>query len=89
MGTPTFWASSLFMQKKKIGKMRRTIDLQKVNAATLRETNYTHILHGLVCDIPKNQYKTVMDCWNSYHSVDAAITQTRNQCRKCDMRSPS
>ena len=68
-GTPTTWCSRMVMQVKKSGKLRRTIDLQKVNKATFRETHFTHSPHQLVCDIPKDQYKARLDCWNSYHSV--------------------
>ena len=69
-GTPTVWASRMIMQRKKSGALRRTIDLQKVNKSTLRETNYTSSPHNLVCDIPQGQYKAVIDCWNSYHAVE-------------------
>ena len=41
-GTPTTWCSRMVVAPKKDGSARRTVDLQKLNAATLRETSYAH-----------------------------------------------
>ena len=45
------------------------MDLQRVNKATLRETHHTSSPYGLVASIPPGQKKTVLDCWNGYHSL--------------------
>ena len=55
---------------KKNGAVRRCIDLQKINDHTYREVNYGNTPHQLVCDLPPNQKKTVLDAWNGYHAVE-------------------
>ena len=40
-GTPTTWCSRMVVAPKKDGTPRRTVDLQKVNDATRRETHHT------------------------------------------------
>ena len=40
-GTPTIWCSHMVVTPKKDGAPRRTIDLQKLNQATLCETHHT------------------------------------------------
>ena len=40
-GVPTTWCSRMVVAQKKDGQPRRTIDLQKLNKATLRETHHT------------------------------------------------
>lgn len=54
---------------KKDGSPRRTIDLQSLNKATLRETHHTPPPSHTVSIIPTNKKKTVLDAWNGYHSV--------------------
>ena len=41
-GTPTIWCARMVVTSKKDGTPRRTVDLQKLNAATRCETNNTH-----------------------------------------------
>ena len=59
----------MIVQVKKSGKLRRCVDLQKYNDHTYREVNYGRVPHDLVCDLPPNQKKTVLDAWNGYHSI--------------------
>ena len=40
-GVPTTWCTRMVVQAKKNGKPRRTVDLQQLKQATLRETHYT------------------------------------------------
>ena len=40
-GTPTKWCSRMAILSKSDGKPRRTVDYQKLNEATLRETHHT------------------------------------------------
>ena len=68
-GTPTTWLSRMVVAPKKDGTPKRTMDLQKVNNATLRETHHTSSPTELVTSIPPNMKKTPLDCWNSYHSL--------------------
>ena len=71
-GTPVTWCSRMVVQAKKNGKPRRTVDLQKLNNATRRETHYTPTPFEIVSTIPTNTYKTVLDAWNGYHSMPLA-----------------
>ena len=68
-GTPTLWCSRMVVVPKKDGTPRRTVDLQNLNKATLRETHHTPTPFHTVSVIPKGKVKTVLDAWNGYHSV--------------------
>ena len=68
-GTPTQWYSRMVVVPKKDGTPRRTIDLQNLNKATLRETHHTPTPFHTVSVIPKGKVKTILDAWNGYHSV--------------------
>ena len=68
-GTPTVWCSRMVVTGKSDGSPRRTVDLQKVNEATMRETHHTPTPYNLVADVP---LKTVLDAWNGYHSLPLA-----------------
>jgi len=54
---------------KKDGTPRRTVDLQKVNEATLREVHHTPSPFNLVSTIPGGIKKSVLDACNGYHSL--------------------
>ena len=68
-GTPTTWCSRMIVTPKKDGTPRRTVDLQKLNAATRRETHHTPSAFDLVSTVPNGKRKTVLDAWNGYHSL--------------------
>ena len=68
-GTPTVWCSRMVVTPKKDGTPRRTVDLQKLNQATLRETHHTPSPFHHVSTVPSNTKKTVLDAWNGYHSL--------------------
>ena len=61
--------SRMVVTPKKDGEPRRTVDLQKVNKATLREVHHTPSPFNLVSTIPSQTKKTVLDAWNGYHSL--------------------
>ena len=69
IGTPTTWCSRMVVAPKKDGSPRRTVDLQKLNAATRRETHHTPYPFNQASVIPANTRKTVLDAWNGYHSL--------------------
>ena len=71
-GTPTEWCARMVVVPKPDGTPRRTVDLQKLNEATLRETHHTPTPFKLVSTIPPNTLKTVCDAWNGYHSLELA-----------------
>ena len=68
-GTTTTWCARMVVTPKKNGNPRRTVDLQKLNNATFRETHHTPSPFDLVSTIPTNTWKTVLDAWNGYHSL--------------------
>ena len=68
-GTPTVWCSRMVVAPKKDGSPRRTVDLQKLNAATRRETDHTPSPFNQVSIVPARTKKTVLDAWNGYHSL--------------------
>ena len=71
-GTPTTWCSRMVVAPKTDGSPRRTVDLQRLNKATLRETHHTASPFELVSTIPSGKVKTVLDAWNGYHSLPLA-----------------
>ena len=68
-GTPVEWCARMVVQPKSDGKLRRTVDLQELKKATLRETHYTPTPFSIVSTTPPNTYKSVLDAWNGYHSL--------------------
>ena len=51
---------------------RRTVDLQALNKTAVRQTHPSDTPFHLAAAIPSGSYKSVMDCWNGYHSVPLA-----------------
>ena len=68
-GTVTTWCSRMVVAPKTDGTPRRTVDYQKLNSATMRETHHTPTPFNLVSTIPSGKVKTVLDAWNGYHSL--------------------
>ena len=68
-GTPTTWCSCMVVAPKKDGFPRRTVNLQKHNQATLRETHHILSNFNQVSTIPPHTKETVLDAWNGYHSL--------------------
>ena len=54
---------------KKDGRPRRTVDLQRLNAQSLRETHHCQSPFQLASQVPSNTYKTVIDAVDGYHAV--------------------
>ena len=67
-GTPTVWCSRMVVAPKKDGSPRRTVDLQKLNTAKMRETHHNPPFNQ-VSIVPARTKKTVLDAWNGYHSL--------------------
>ena len=77
-GTPTKWCSRMVCVGKKDAVMkdgemkqgvRRTVDLQPINAASYRETHHCASPFNQASAIPRDSKKTVLDAWNGYHSL--------------------
>ena len=69
-GEPTLWCSRMVIMPKANGSPRRTIDLQALNDASLRQTHHTPPPFHLAMSVPHNTKKTVLDAWNGYHSQE-------------------
>ena len=68
-GTPTEWCSRMVVAAKKNGEPRRTVDMQQLNKATLRETHPSPTPFSIVSVTPTHTYKSVLDAWNGYHAL--------------------
>ena len=68
-GTATTWCSRMVVAPKHDGAPRRTVDLQKVNKASKRETHHTPSPFNQASVVPPNKKKTLLDAWNGYHSI--------------------
>ena len=80
-GTPTTWCSRMVVTAKSDGSPRRVVDLQKVNAASSRETHPTQSPWNLVSMVPPRTKKTILDAWNGFHSIPLA-KGSRNKTNK-------
>lgn len=69
VGTPTDWCTTMVVVMKKNGKIRRTVDLQKLNGYCKRETHHTESPFNLACQVPPGTKKTVLDAVEGYHAV--------------------
>lgn len=67
--TPASWLSRMVITAKANGDPRRTIDYQPLNKHSLRQTFPVQFPFQLASQIPPNMKKSVVDCWNGYHSV--------------------
>ena len=54
---------------KHSGEPRRTVDLQALNRASVRQTHHTRSPFMLASAVPAGTVKSVLDVWNSFHSV--------------------
>ena len=69
LGTPVTWCSRMIIVPKQDGSPRRTVDLQALNKASVRQTHHTESPYHLATSVPPGTKKTILDCWNSFHSV--------------------
>jgi len=70
IGMPVTWCSPMVVVCKADGSPRRTIDFQKLNSQTLRETHHTPPPFLLASQIPPGTKKSVFDAVDGYHSVE-------------------
>ena len=66
---PDEWLAKMVVVAKPDGTPRRTIDFSQLNKACLRQTHYTVPPFQQALTIPHGVYKTVLDCWNGFHSI--------------------
>ena len=68
-GIPSIWQSVMLVLEKRSGKLRRVVDYQAVNKASIRETHHTPTPFHLASAVPANMLKTLFDAWNGYHAL--------------------
>ena len=68
-GEPTTWCSRMVTVPKEDGSPRRTVDLQALNDASVRQTHHTPAPFHQAMSVPHNTKKSVLDAWNGYHSL--------------------
>ena len=57
----------MMVMGKKDGHPRHTVDFQKLNASSPRETHHTHTLFDLVSKVPRHTYMTTADAKAGFH----------------------
>ena len=68
-GEPVTWCHRMVVTRKANGTPRRTVDLSPLNKFCKRETHNSESPFHLARRVPPNNWKTVTDAWNGYHSV--------------------
>ena len=66
---PRNWCARMVVVAKKDVSPRHTVDFQGLNKAAKRQTHHTLSPSHEVSTVPSNTWKSVVDCWNSYHAV--------------------
>ena len=66
---PVTWCSRMVVTRKHNGEPRRTIDLQALNEAGLRQAHPTMPPFQQAMSIPGGHWKSTTDAFNGYHSV--------------------
>ena len=74
---PTKWQHRMVVVRKPNGTPRRTVDMQKLNKATLRTTHPLASPYVKAMSVPSNMYKTVTDAWEGYHSIPLDLESSR------------
>ena len=69
VNTPVTWCLRMVVVPKHNGKPRRTVDMQSLNRASVRQTHHTKSPFMLTSAVPAGKIKSVLDVWNSFHSV--------------------
>ena len=72
--TPITWCHRMVVCRKHNGDPRRTVDMQKLNDASVRQCHPTQPPLEQAMTVPHNTKKSVLDAWNGFHSV--AIRET-------------
>ena len=66
---PTVWQHRMVVVRKPNGTPRRTVDLQSLNEAAMRNSHPMTSPYIKAMSVPANTYKTVTDAWEGYHSI--------------------
>lgn len=76
-GTPTTWYSRMVITSKTDSFPRCTVDLQELNAASMREIHHTHSLFNQVSIVPVQTKKTDLDAMKRVWQLTAFPGHTR------------
>ena len=68
LGEEPTWCHRMVLARKPDGSPRRTVDLSPLNRHCLREPHHVKPPFQQAKSIPPNTFKTVLDCWNGFHS---------------------
>ena len=66
---PAVWQHRMVVVRKQNGSPRRTVDMQALNQATIRQTHPLTSPYLKAMSVPHNVYKSVTDTWEGYHSI--------------------
>ena len=80
INTPTTWCARMVVVPKQNGEPRRTVDLQQLNKASVRQTHPNRSPFMLASDVPAGTKKSVLDVWNSFHSVPVVEADRDKLC---------
>ena len=69
VNTPVQWCARCVWATKSDGSPRRTVDLQGLNSASVRQTHHCRSPYHQVMDVPPGKLKSTFDAWNGFHSV--------------------
>ena len=69
VNTPSVWCSRMVVTSKANGTPRRTVDMQRLNKWSVRQTHPMESPFVLASRIPSNKFMSVVDGWNAYHSI--------------------
>jgi hypothetical protein len=69
LNIPVTWCARKIVVPKHSGEPRRTVDLQGLNRSSVRQTHPLQSPFKLASDVPAGKVKSVLDVWNSFHSV--------------------
>ena len=69
VGDPAIWCSPMIIVEKSEGRLRRTIDFQRLNSQCIRETHHVESPFKLASQIPAKKKKTVLDATDGYHAI--------------------
>ena len=62
------------------GEHRRTVDMQSLNRASVRQTHHTKSPFMLTSAVLSDTIKSVLDFWSSFHSVPL-VEEDRDKTR--------
>ena len=66
---PVTWCARMVITRKHNGEPRRTVDLQALNDASVRQTHPTMPPFQQAMTVPEFHWKSTTDAFNGYHSV--------------------